>query len=343
MSFEHKYNWLLILQGWSILWVVLGNTYLEPSGNDLGWVSMLLRTAYSFHLPLLMFTSGCIFTKKFLLQENDDKSDESLKGHIIGLLIPYLLFTIIAVIAKTILTGGPYSLPIMASDLIRGLFFPGLQPMSALWFILVLICYYLMLPIWKLTFAKSWYSWAFGIFLLVIHLLTVPVELFAIKWICYFAVYFYLGIVVMKKGWLDHLSGMIGFFVFLIGYVIYSIGLDIDKTMAEMGGVAFSIGLVLILNGSFPKTFFSFRDYYFQIFLMGYFVQILFRMLYSHFSMPYILGYLICLALGIYVPVIIAKIIQSRKLTSLYYCIGLNTNTSEPKLYHQNNKLAVEL
>lgn len=335
-------NWLLILQGWAILWIVLGNTYLEPFGNEPEWVSTLLRTAYTFHLPLLMFTSGCIFSKKFLLKEDGKNTEESLKDHIMGLLIPYLVFTVIAVIVKAIMVKETF-LPIIATDLIRGLFFPGLLPISAMWFIFVLICYYLMLPIWKLTFEKSWYLWSFATLLLVIHLFSIPVELLAIKWICYFAVYFYLGIVIMKKGWLNHLSGMTGFFVFLIGYVLYSIGLNIDKTITEMGGIAFSMGLVLILNSSFPKTFFTFRDYYFQIFLMGYFVQILFRLLYGHFSMPYILGYLICLALGIYVPVIITKIIQYRKWTSLYYFFGLNLNANQPKLYHQNKKLAVEL
>ena len=75
---------------------------------------------------------------------------------------------------------------------------------------------------------------------------------------------------------------------------------------------------------------------------MGYFVQILFRMLYGLLPIPYILGYLTCLALGIYVPVITTKIIHSKKLTSLYYYIGLNTNTDQPTVYNQN-KLAVEL
>lgn len=103
------------------------------------------------------------------------------------------------------------------------------------------------------------------------------------------------------------------------------------------------MGLVLILNSSFPKTFSTFRDYYLQIFLIGYFVQILFRTLYGHLPMPYILGYLICLALGIYVPVIITKIIHSRKLTSLYYYIGLNMNTNQTTIELNQNKLVVEL
>ena len=340
MNVIPQYNWLLILQGWSILWIVLGNTYLNLSGNEPEWVSTLLRTAYTFHLPLLMFTSGCIFSKKFLLEDSEN-TGANLKSHIIGLLIPYLLFSILAVIVKVIMTKE-LSLLIMTTDLIRGVLFPGLLPISVMWFILVLICYYLMLPIWKLSFEKSWYTWSLVILLLVVHLLTTPVELFAIKWICYFAVYFYLGIVVMKKGWLDNLSGMTGFFVFLIGYVIYSIGLDIDKTMAEMGGIAFSMGLVLILNSSFPKTFFSFREYYLQIFLIGYFVQILFRMLYAHFSMPYLLGYLVCLAMGIYIPVITTKIIHSNKITSLYNIIGLNMNTNQPTVYNQNGKQEVK-
>lgn len=341
MNTLSRHNWLLILQGWSILWIVLGNTFLEPSGNEPEWVSTLLKTAYTFHLPLLMFVSGCVFSKKFLLQEDKEKTSESLKDHILGLLVPYLFFTNIAVIVKDLLAIEPYSFNMLASDLIRGLFFPGFQPMSVLWFILVLISYYLMLPIWKYTLENSWYTWSVATLLLVVHLLTISIELLAIKWICYFAVYFYTGIVLMKKGWLNRLSGMTGLWVFLIGYVVYFIGLDIDKTIAEIGGIAFSIGLVLILNNSFPKTFFTFRDYYFQIFLMGYFVQIIFRMLYRHLSMPYILGYLICLTLGIYIPVIIAKVIHSNKITTLYYIIGLNMNTNQPTAYNQN-KLAVE-
>lgn len=341
MNTLSRHNWLLILQGWSILWIVLGNTFLEPSGNEPEWVSTLLRTAYTFHLPLLMFTSGCIFSKKFLMQEDNEKTSESFKDHILGLLIPYLFFTIIAVIVKVLLAIETYGINMLASDLIRGLFFPGLQPMSAMWFILVLACYYLMLLIWKCTLEKTWYTWSVATLLLVVHLFMIPVELLSIKWMCYFAVYFYSGIVMMKKGWLDHLYGMTGFWVFLIGYVVYFVGLDIDKTIAEIGGIAFSIGLVLILNNSFPKTFFTFRDYYFQIFLMGYFVQILFRTLYAHLPMSYILGYLICLAFGIYIPVIIAKIIHFNRITSLYYIIGLNMNTNQSTRYNQN-KLAVE-
>lgn len=329
MNTPSRHNWLLLLQGWSILWIVLGNTYLEQPGNEPEWVNILLRTAYSFHLPLLMFVSGCVFCKMFLLQEDREKTGGSLKEHIFGLLIPYLLFSIVAIFIKVLLSMEPYSLRLLVSDLIRGFFFPGLQPISAMWFMLVLVCYYLMLPIWKLTFENNWYICLVATLLLVVHLFTLPVELLAIKWICFFAVYFYLGIIVMKKGWLDYLSGMTGFWVFLIGNVVYFTGLDIDKTIAEIGGITYSVGLVLILNNSFPKTFFSFRDYYLQIFLMGYFVQVLFRMFYVHISMPYILGYMICLVLGIYIPVIIANFIHSNKLTSLYSVIGLNLNTNK--------------
>ncbi len=51
MNLESKHNWLLILQGWAILWVAIGNTYLGSTGSGAEWESTLLRTAYSFHFP----------------------------------------------------------------------------------------------------------------------------------------------------------------------------------------------------------------------------------------------------------------------------------------------------
>ena len=342
MNIISRHNWLLILQGWSILWVVIGNTYLGQPGNEAEWESTLLRTAYTFHFPLLMFTFGCIFCKKFLLGE-DGKNTVETKEDILGLIIPFLLFTIIAVIAKAALAREPYNLGALISGLIRGLIYPGLRPASAMWFILVLICYYFLLPVWKATFRKSWLMWIAAAVLLMTHFIMIPIELLCIKWIFYFSVYFYFGMMVMKKGWLDYLSGLTGFYIFIVGYLIYFMGFDTDRPIAEIGGIIFSIGVVLLLNNTFPKAFSTFRDYYFQIFLIGYFVQVIFCLLFDRLSIPHILGYLICLAMGIYIPVFMTRIIQSKNLSPLDYCIGLSMTIDQPTVGYDQNKLAVEL
>lgn len=343
MNLELKHNWLLILQGWAILWVAIGNTYLAHTGSGAEWESTLLRTAYSFHLPLLMFVFGCIFTKMFLLSDDNlQQKREILKKHLLGLIIPFTLFTLVAIAVKAILSISALSFHEIVNDIIQGFLFPGEHPMSPLWFIMVLVWLYLMMPIWKYLLEKTWIAWTTLVVLLAIHLVNVPIEFLCIKWLCYFAFYFYFGIIIMKKGYLNQLSGLNGFYIFVVGYLFYLLGVDTDKTIAEMGGIVFSIGIALILNNTFPKTFFSFRAYYFQIFLIGYFIQLAFRMIYPYLSLPYLLSYMVCLGLGIYIPVMIARIVHSINYVSLDYCLGL-TDEKEQTVVCNNNKLAVEI
>lgn len=343
MNLELKHNWLLILQGWAILWVAIGNTYLAHTGSGAEWESTLLRTAYSFHLPLLMFVFGCIFAKLFLLSDDNMlQKREMLKNYLLGLIIPFTLFTLVAIAVKAILSISALSFHEIINNIVQGFLFPGKHPMSPLWFIMVLVWLYMMMPIWKYLLEKSWITWAALLVLLAIHLVNIPMEFLCVKWLCYFAFYFYFGIIIMKKGYLNQLSGLNGFYIFVVGYLFYLLGVDTDKTIAEMGGIFFSIGIALILNSTFPKTFFSFRAYYFQIFLIGYFIQLAFRMIYPYLSLPYLLSYMVCLILGIYVPVMITRIAYSLGCAKANYCLGLKSET-EQTVVCNNNKLAVEI
>lgn len=342
MSFEHKHNWLLILQGWSILWIVIGNTFLGNPGSGPVWESILLRTAYSFHLPLLMFVCGCIFEVVFL-SENNVSAMEQFKNQLLAYIAPFFLFTFIALIIKTALSETLFDFNLLTNDFIHGILYPGEKPMSPLWFMMVLIWLHLLLPVWKYVLEKSWTTWLLLVLLLFVHLFTFSAEFLCIRWACYFAIYFFAGILVMKKRYIDQFSGMNGFFIFVLGYLVYLFGVDFDKTIAEFGGIAFSIGISVMLSHVFPKTFSTFRDYYFQIFILGYFVQILFRLAFSHLSIPYALGYFVCLLTGIYVPVMISKILQSVNFAPLHYCVGLFTKMNVEKQKYKNQiKLMVE-
>ena len=58
---KKKINWLLILQGWAMLWVVIGHSFLGIAGEGPAWENALFRFAYSFHMPLFMLVSGWLF------------------------------------------------------------------------------------------------------------------------------------------------------------------------------------------------------------------------------------------------------------------------------------------
>lgn len=61
MAEKKKINWLLILQGWAMLWVVVGHSFIGQTGERPVYVDRLFDFAYSFHMPLFMLVSGWLF------------------------------------------------------------------------------------------------------------------------------------------------------------------------------------------------------------------------------------------------------------------------------------------
>ena len=61
MAEKKKINWLLILQGWAMLWVVIGHSYLGVFKEGPEWENTLCKFAYSFHMPLFMLVRGWLF------------------------------------------------------------------------------------------------------------------------------------------------------------------------------------------------------------------------------------------------------------------------------------------
>ena len=58
---KKKINWLLILQGWAMLWVVIGHSFVGEFHKGPDWETAICDFAYSFHMPLFMLVSGWLF------------------------------------------------------------------------------------------------------------------------------------------------------------------------------------------------------------------------------------------------------------------------------------------
>ena len=50
-----------MLQGWTMLWVVIGHSFLGEHTKGPEWENLLGTIAYSFHMPLFMLISGWLF------------------------------------------------------------------------------------------------------------------------------------------------------------------------------------------------------------------------------------------------------------------------------------------
>lgn len=111
MAEKKKLTWLLLLQGWAMLWVVIGHAPLTASVGNSGIDALfheaaegLMRVAYSFHMPLFIMISGYLFYLTRIVKPYAYKNMVTDKLKRLG--IPYICFTLFAIIVKICLPGG---------------------------------------------------------------------------------------------------------------------------------------------------------------------------------------------------------------------------------------------
>ena len=97
------------------------------------------------------------------------------------------------------------------------------------------------------------------------------------------------------------------------------------NTEAAFVGTLLTMSLCLIVGKFIPQLFSSFRDYTFQIFLMGIFFQMTIRWGYVKINNEWLFVpmWLLSVIIGVYVPTFIAKIIEKKAPKYVKMCFGL--------------------
>lgn len=343
-----KINWLLILQGWTMLWVVIGHAFLGAYNKGPEWETMLCKIAYSFHMPLFMLISGWLFYPTRLkmyalkpdwgeaksvngerLEVNDKRWTYRaiVKDKVIRLLLPGVVFSLVAFAVKIAVPGEvSRQTGFSLGELGLAFLYPYDNPFREFWFIATLFWFFLMTPLWKGTLEKRWLMWVMVIVLIVLHFYRPETNFLSIDRVCTHAIWFYMGLVISKGDWVKIVFDKKPLFTSVVGIVVYIIGLFTEWAILKtVGGITFSFGLALLLDRYMPQTFFSFRNYTYQIFLIGIFAQMFVKIMYKHISMPYMVAYIFCILMGLYVPVFVSKILEWINLKPLSLCVGLKS------------------
>ena len=97
------------------------------------------------------------------------------------------------------------------------------------------------------------------------------------------------------------------------------------KTETAFVGILLTMSLCLIVGEYIPKLFSSFRDYTFQIFLMGIFFQMAIRWIFVKWGndLMFVPMWLLSVLIGVYVPTLIAKYVEKNAPKSVKLCFGL--------------------
>lgn len=326
---KKKINWLLILQGWAMLWVVIGHAPLIDIATGPAWVAMLYKFAYSFHMPLFILISGWLFwlTRLSVNEKWGGQKwtyDQIVKDKALRLLIPGLVFSLIAFIVKTAFPGVvDRQIGLNLREISHCFLYPYDNPLRELWFIVTLFWLMLLAPFWKIVMRNDRSMLVMLCVLVVLHFINPEVELLCIGRVFSFAIWFYLGLVMCKKGVVENIFERTPWAILIVGILIYVGGCFSHPFIATTGGITLSFGMALLADKHVPRLYFSFRNYTYQIFLMGIFAQILVKIIYNRLNASYLSLFILCILAGLYVPVLISKILKYINWKPLLLCVGL--------------------
>lgn len=335
---KQRITWLLILQGWAMLWVVIGHARLpikETEMPNLHWLDafgkevadICVRFAYSFHMPLFIMISGYLF---YLTRVAKNwKFIPMIKEKWVRLGIPYIFFIIIGILVKLIYKDGrPLDLSFMG--LIRNFTHPFTGALQEMWFVASIILYFILFPLYNIIMRNTIATaivWMIGCVMFFIPEQNVTYFLSINKSIHFF-VFFFTGLIIAKWKFEKYISNQTGL---LISLVVFTVATWLRiPLLLQFSGCAFFWGIATLVDRKLTNNIFSsFRDYTYQIFLVSLFAQMLVKVLYSRFHFPgsYLIWWTICILLGVYVPVIVCKFIERYNgpgAPMLRKCFGLN-------------------
>ncbi|MGM9758901.1 MAG: acyltransferase family protein [Parabacteroides sp.] len=326
MERVQKIEWLSVLQGWSMLLVVVGHITLTNTFNDPQYpIAMFVeKVIYSFHMPLFMFISGYLFYWTRIRKDIDYVG--VIKEKLIRLGIPFVFFTLLTVLPKMLFSPlMKRPIPMDWHYLIDVFILFKTNPLGEMWFIVTLFILMLFYPMYK-WMLKSNVTIVVGIIVLVFLNRFNPqnIDLFQLSNVMKMGIFFWCGILFAYFQLLKYVNK--GLLLVAVIILVFSNWWNMPFMITNMVGILCSLSLSVTLAKFVPNMFSSFRDYTYQIFLMGIFFQMSVRYLfaYIHSDNWYLPCYLLSIMMGIYGPILIAKGIQKMNKKYLNLCFGLN-------------------
>lgn len=326
-----KIQWLAVLQGMAMLFVVLGHS--ELYGGNSPKENIIIKTIgdviYQFHMPLMFMISGYLFYFTSIRKEKAFNTLMTNKLHRLG--VPFLAFTFITVFLKMAFSS---LMKRQVSNSIWGnildVFVYGNNPLGEMWFIYVLLVLMALYPIYKLVLKNKVLEVVFFLLTLglcIEHDFFLNYKYFYSPEIATYLVFFYGGILFSKYNMIDEIINpkiLVLLTFLLVGINFY----PFSTAIRALIDCIFCFALCKMVGTYLPNLFASFRNYTFQIYLMGIFFQMGIKYIWLRLPASEILYFTLWIAnvlLALYMPVLISKMAEKNKSNILLKsALGLN-------------------
>jgi hypothetical protein len=292
---------------------------------------------YGFHMPLFMFISGFLFW--FTQMKKGKPYWETVSSKLIRLGIPFLVFSLFTLFLKFLFN------PLMNRQVefsfrqITDVFFitNGGNPLGEMWFIFTLLALFFFYPLYSLSFKMPIFTYLLLFAAILLNLFfTRDIDFLCISQIAKYLVFFYAGIIVSRFEFYKKLDSWLMLIIFSVIFA-FSWIFKIPAIIIAFSGIAASFSLCLCISRYLPGLFSSFRNYTYQIFLIGIFPQMFVRFIYTkkvfpgilaenilYHNIAYILLYLVSIFLALYISTIASKIIEKFPVKLIRLFFGLS-------------------
>lgn len=305
----NKINWISILQGWAMFLVVLGHCSIW---TEIKWG---MDFCYGVHMPLFMFISGGLFYMTRLKKEWKWKDVAVDKLKRLG--IPYVFFITFAFALKLVLASRvKHAVDTSLGGFLEGFIYPMNSGMKEMWFVAALLLIMFTFPLYKrCLYGKFASTSLFIIASTMPFVFTSYVGGGIFNWqgaLRYF-IFFYAGILFFKYDVISRLKMSYGGAILTLIYLVICCWRKEQTVAVAFVGILGFVWLSKCLSSKYPRLLRSFRDYSFQIFLLGIYPQMfvelfLMKKFTDLWMQPILL--IVSVLLGIYVPVVVSKVVQ---------------------------------
>lgn len=321
-----------------VILVVFGHAYL-PHGANPDWYEHLRSFVYEFHMPLFFAISG------FLLRHTwRGEYWSSVRLRAKRLLIPYAVISLVVVVPLKWGLASYTTNPAPGSvwGVVSILFFPWRSPVTSYWFLPTLFLISLFNPLWVFVSRRS--SWS-GLLLVAMLALTVVIPRggpqFLNYWgVLHYSAFFLLGAVAYDyRNEIKRLGGWPALIALSAGMLLaYNcVGpLAIRQTITAPLGIALCYGIAeRIKMHAWDYLFQPMLGYYYQIYLLSWFVHRGVIVLHNISGIGFALLFPLSFLGGLILPVLFARLIE-RYLPAFAIVIGLQTTRSHAPTHHRD-------
>lgn len=327
---KEKLAWVSIVRGITIMLVVVYHVQLidMSTGCNHRFCEIIPQVYLPFFMPVFFFISGGLVYKSRI--RRDCGIPEFYRDKFLRIVLPFIFFVTVYFSIKMLFNSMVKTPAEMSfTYYLKSFVYYTDYPSKPLWFLPTLATMMLLYPIYK-------YACKNDLRLILILMLTalfyyadisfIP-NLFNIDELNKYLVFFFLGIVFFQKEIYKYFTGVKTLILSVLLYaIVYGTELSLLKSFIGVLMMV-NIGFMLEKNGIATRILTLFSDYLLQIYLMsmifqGFVELVLWKKLFYNENLVY-LFYAVNILSGLFIPIIITKIIKKVPIKFIRLCFGL--------------------